>query len=68
MLAQLGAPGGIRTPDPLLRRQPLCPLSYRRSILMLPAQSAFSICRGRLPLPDFRRPFATTARSGGRYC
>ena len=25
-----GAPGGIRTPDPLLRRQPLCPLSYGR--------------------------------------
>ena len=25
-----GTPGGTRTPDPLLRRQPLCPLSYRR--------------------------------------
>ena len=24
-----GAPGGIRTHDPLLRRQPLYPLSYR---------------------------------------
>jgi hypothetical protein len=24
-----GVPGGIRTHDPLLRRQPLCPLSYR---------------------------------------
>ena len=24
-----GVPGGIRTPDPLLRRQPLYPLSYR---------------------------------------
>ncbi len=27
-----GAPGRIRTRDPLLRRQPLCPLSYRRSV------------------------------------
>ena len=26
----IGTPGGTRTPDPLLRRQPLCPLSYRR--------------------------------------
>ena len=26
----VGTPGGTRTPDPLLRRQPLCPLSYRR--------------------------------------
>ena len=26
-----GAPGGIRTPDPLLRRQPLSPLSYGRA-------------------------------------
>ena len=25
------APGRIRTCDPLLRRQPLCPLSYERS-------------------------------------
>src|SRR5262245_56898978 len=25
------APGRIRTPDPRLRRPPLCPLSYRRS-------------------------------------
>jgi hypothetical protein len=29
---RLGAPGRIRTRDPLLRRQPLCPLSYRRSV------------------------------------
>src|SRR5437867_4412826 len=27
-----GAPGGIRTPDPRLRRPPLCPLSYRRGL------------------------------------
>jgi integrase/recombinase XerC len=27
--AAFGVPGGIRTPDPLLRRQPLFPLSYR---------------------------------------
>ncbi len=26
-----GAPGGTRTPDPLVRSQPLCPLSYRRA-------------------------------------
>ena len=26
-----GVPGGIRTHDPLLRRQPLYPLSYRDS-------------------------------------
>ena len=29
--ANIGVPGGIRTHDPLLRRQPLCPLSYRDS-------------------------------------
>ena len=27
-----GIPGRIRTDDPLLRRQPLCPLSYRDRI------------------------------------
>ncbi len=27
-----GVPGGIRTHDPLLRRQPLYPLSYRDKI------------------------------------
>jgi hypothetical protein len=31
-LRSLGAPGRTRTCDPLLRRQPLCPLSYRRSL------------------------------------
>ena len=30
MLQRNGAPGATRTPDPLLRRQLLCPLSYRR--------------------------------------
>ena len=30
-LARLGAPGRTRTCDPLLRRQPLCPLSYGRA-------------------------------------
>ena len=27
-----GVPGGIRTHDPLLRRQPLYPLSYRDAV------------------------------------
>ena len=27
-----GVPGGIRTHDPLLRRQPLYPLSYRDTL------------------------------------
>ena len=26
-----GTPGGIRTPDPLVRSQMLCPLSYGRT-------------------------------------
>ena len=30
LCGKLGAPGGIRTPDPLFRRQMLYPLSYRR--------------------------------------
>ena len=30
-LERAGAPGGIRTPDPLLRRQLLYPLSYGRT-------------------------------------
>ena len=30
MSSRLGAPGATRTPDPLLRRQLLYPLSYRR--------------------------------------
>ena len=33
LLYLLGAPGGIRTPDPLLRRQLLFPLSYGRTPL-----------------------------------
>jgi hypothetical protein len=31
-LDKAGAPGGIRTPDPLLRRQLLYPLSYGRNL------------------------------------
>ena len=29
---KLGAPGGIRTPDPLIRSQMLYPLSYGRTV------------------------------------
>jgi hypothetical protein len=58
MAPDLGcAPGRIRTSDPLLRRQPLYPLSYRRPIeAILPAQTGGSAL-GRtnacgLPEPD----------------
>ena len=36
IVTKSGVPGGIRTHDPLLRRQPLYPLSYRdRNIVTL---------------------------------
>jgi hypothetical protein len=46
LLEKNGAPGGIRTPDPLLRRQMLYPseLRARRSILKDFAPSRPSIC------------------------
>ena len=34
LASKYGVPGGIRTHDPLLRRQPLYPLSYRDAALL----------------------------------
>src|SRR5713101_6117089 len=47
-----GAPGGTRTPDPLLRRQTLYPAELRAPQRIISVATAFSRCRldGRLPL------------------
>ena len=43
MSSRLGAPGATRTPDPLLRRQLLYPLSYRRPIVLRISDCGFRI-------------------------
>ena len=40
-----GVPGGIRTHGPLLRRQPLCPLSYWDALCRIPLDPANPILR-----------------------
>ncbi len=54
--AQLcGIPGGIRTHDPLLRRQSLFPLSYRDKKL-IPPMSGLYLMKRPSPPPPFGYP------------
>ncbi len=67
-----GVPGGIRTHDPLLRRQSLYPLSYRDMFPALadgrsrPVDTTYSngnavsiLWEGQGPTPDFDTPVIT---------